>query len=51
MLGGLQPWFSGWSSPSSIDQFRKDRDELFDCSFGEAGHRGPGETRCLFGRR
>jgi HSP20 family protein len=41
MLGELQPWFLGWSSKSSIDQFRKDMDELLDRFFSDVGYRGP----------
>ena len=40
MVGELQPWSSGWSSASFLDQFRKDMDELFDRFFGKVD-RGP----------
>jgi HSP20 family protein len=48
MLGELQPWFSGWSFRSSIDQFRKDMDELFDRFFGDVGYRGPATSMMMW---
>jgi HSP20 family protein len=48
MLGELQPWFSGWSSAWSIDQFRKEMDELFDCFPGDVGHRGPATSMTMW---
>lgn len=38
MVGEPQPWFAGWPS---VDRFRKDMDDLFECSFGEGGYPGP----------
>jgi HSP20 family protein len=49
MLGELQPWFSAWSSPSSsVDQFRKEIDEVFDRFFGDGGYRGSATSMMMW---
>jgi HSP20 family protein len=41
MLDELQPWFSAWSSPSSsVDQFRKEIEEVFARFFSNGDYRG-----------
>ena len=48
MLGELQPWFSGWSSQSPVDQFRKNMDELLDRFFSDFGYRGPAASMTMW---